>query len=140
LQLWMQGEPLKIIHRTLKPSEPLNKCSKGREFALQMVPEFAYLLSLPAATFQVFAKEHGRIEPVPLGLDSLAPCVREGFSSSEMLAYSIFRKAMRLNRRSIHREFVEWKDRLPSFEEGDELIHIVRRIEALSFFANLDEE
>lgn len=132
LDLWMAGEPLNRLQTEVSPGAPLKKCEKAREFALRIVPELAYLFSLPSVVHQAFQREQGLSVSQPLGLSCMAQCVREGLDSVEKLAYRQLTRARRLNRRAVHREFADLAASIAPFQPGDELSDVINRIERIT--------
>lgn len=107
LTLWMEGKPLCHLEAKLTgQSSNLGKCLKARVFALRIVPELAYICSLPALIDRAHRKEAmDWIEP-PASITTLASCVRLGLSSADMMVLHQIR-AGKLMRRGVHAQFHE---------------------------------
>jgi hypothetical protein len=106
LNCWMAGHSLADIERSYgTPDNRIGKCEKAREFVLRLVPELAYVFGLPAQIFQAMYKDSLEIVNLPKGLETLGSCVREGFDTTEKLAYWQYRNK-HINRRAVHRCYV----------------------------------
>ena len=105
-RLWMLGKPLKALELALgTPSGKLKTCNDARKFVLRIVPELAYLFSLPAQILQqneTNASEPKNISPV---LTQLGRCIRLGFDTLEKAALNQQYSSPRLSRTQIHRHF-----------------------------------
>jgi superfamily II DNA/RNA helicase len=105
LDRWMAGDTLADIERAFGTTEHrIGKCEAARAFALRIVPDLAYIFSLPAQVFRSIAVERGDQGEIPLGLNCLGRCVKEGLDSVDKLALRQYRRG-RPGRRAIHSEF-----------------------------------
>jgi len=105
LNCWMEGgslAELELSYGTKK--ESIGKCENARKFVLRLVPDLAYIFGLPAQVFQSMYKDSMDIVELPIGLEVLSSCVREGFDQAEKLAFWQAKKRT-ITRRAVHREF-----------------------------------
>ncbi|WP_294256815.1 DEAD/DEAH box helicase [uncultured Comamonas sp.] len=81
---WMAGSPLIAIEKIFDPElKKLNKCENSRDFVLRVLPDLAYIASLPELVRR--ASVDGEVEP-SVELERLSACVRDGFDTLEKLA------------------------------------------------------
>jgi superfamily II DNA/RNA helicase len=137
LELWMAGEPLTKLQAKIPTNRSQKKCEKAREFALKIVPDLAYLFSLPAVVLRGLCKAQGIPDLPPLGLHCLGSCVKEGMGSVEMLAFRQLIKSRGLNRREIHRQFLPLREKIEPFREGEDYSNLIRRIDDLMLFEDV---
>lgn len=91
LLLWIAGGTLYDIECNFGTlPNKTKKCDNARDFVLRIVPDLAYLASLP----ELVRKEIGDSSAVTLSFSLLSGCVREGLDSVEKLAlFNMRRKA-----------------------------------------------
>ena len=91
LLLWIAGGTLYDIECKFGTlPNKTKKCDNARDFVLRIVPDLAYLASLP----ELVRKEIGDSSAVSLSFSLLSGCVREGLDSVEKLAlFNLRRKA-----------------------------------------------
>jgi hypothetical protein len=83
LEAWMSGKPLSGMERVFAPSlERLNKCENSRDFVLRVLPDIAYIASLP----ELVRRSSEAINQSWVTLERLSGCVRDGLDSLEKLA------------------------------------------------------
>ena len=127
---WMAGRTLADLERSFGTAEHrLAKCEAARKFVLHIVPDLAYVFGLPGQVVRWRETEPDALENLPLSLQRLGSCVREGFDRPEKLALRIIRGSA-VSRVAIHREFDELSgllDHAPEHEGYSELIWRVRR-------------
>ncbi|MBO9652099.1 MAG: DEAD/DEAH box helicase [Variovorax sp.] len=104
LKLWMDGRTLADLERAAFGSKNgLGKCEKAREFVLRMVPELAYVFSLPSQIDLARRSAMNDWAEPNASIVALASCVRNGLNSIDMLAlYQI--KEGKLSRRKLHEQ------------------------------------
>ena len=89
LKAWISGQTLADIQK-LKPTVQHPKhCEHARRFALRVLPELAYVFSLPELVRRYLAVEEPSLMMEMLAsveLEKLGSCVREGYDSVEKLA------------------------------------------------------
>jgi hypothetical protein len=129
---WMAGSTLAAIeHAFGTPLVRLGRCEAAREFVLRVVPELAYLFSLPSQIAQALGTEAeaGEQRYGSIDLDVLASCVREGYDRPEKLALRLIRRRD-LSRVMVHRQFAELQhlvERAPEREDFAALVQRIRR-------------
>jgi hypothetical protein len=107
LDRWMAGDTLADLERAFGTKEArLGKCEAAREFVLRLLPEISYIFSLPAPIFRAIAIETGQQPNMPLAVDLLGSCVRQGFDVADKVVLRHFLPG-RPARRAVHRKFVE---------------------------------
>ena len=85
LSMWMDGKPLNSLERSLVgTTAKLGVCPTARQFVLRLVPDLAYIYSLPAQIDQARRVEAGDWTEPPAALLALASCVRYGLNSLYM--------------------------------------------------------
>lgn len=130
LQRWMAGETLVELERAFgtKPSR-VGKCEGAREFVVRVVPELAYVFSVPAQVVRAWRASRNDTTDVPVGLQMLGSCVKEGFDRVEKLALRYFRKGLG-SRRAVHREFAALEEFLEPPKSHGDFAALMRRVEA----------
>ena len=135
LDSWQAGDTLTEMERVFGTQEHrIGKCVAAREFVLRIVPELAYIFGLPAQIFRALAAESGASTEPPLGLLSLATCVKEGFDQVDKYA---FRQLSRnkFPRRALHREFSELAKYMEPQVFGESFTEVRDRIERAALAA-----
>lgn len=132
LKAWVSGQTLAEIQK-LKPTIQLPKhCEQARRFVLRVLPELAYVFSLPE-----LVRRHLVVEEMSLDMDELASveleklgsCVREGYDTVEKLALAKVR-GKTASRVRVHRQWDEmdwWMDSKVPGETWQELFERVKR-------------
>ncbi len=94
LKAWISGQTLTEIQK-LKPTIQHPKhCEQARRFVLRVLPELAYIFSLPELVRRHLAAEELSFDMDDLAsveLEKLGSCVREGYDTVEKLALSKIR-------------------------------------------------
>ncbi|HDR9770949.1 TPA: hypothetical protein QDC27_006310 [Burkholderia cepacia ATCC 25416] len=94
LKAWISGQTLTEIQK-LKPTIQHPKhCEQARRFVLHVLPELAYIFSLPELVRRHLAAEELSFDMDDLAsveLEKLGSCVREGYDTVEKLALSKIR-------------------------------------------------
>lgn len=115
LKAWVSGQTLSEIQK-LKPTERLQKyCEQARRFVIRVLPELAYIFSLPELVRRHLAEEELSLVMDALAsveLEKLGSCVREGYDSVEKLALAKVR-GKTASRVAVHRQWDEmdlWMD------------------------------
>jgi len=131
LKAWVSGQTLAEIQE-LKPTVRKAKhFEQARRFVLRVLPEIAYVFSLPD-----LVRRHLAVEDLTLAMDELASveleklgsCVREGYDSVEKLALAKVR-GRNASRVRVHRQWEEmewWIDPRRSDETWQELFSRVK--------------
>ncbi len=89
LSMWLSGSPLAAIEKRYLGKEDVGLCKTSRHFALRVVPDLAFIGSLPAQLFRAKARhDNGDSAAVtmPTVLAVLSSIIREGCDSPECLA------------------------------------------------------
>lgn len=132
LKAWVSGQTLAEIQK-LKPTIQLPKhCEQARRFVLRVLPELAYVFSLPE-----LVRRHLVVEEMSLDVDELASveleklgsCVREGYDTVEKLALAKVR-GKTASRVRVHRQWDVmdwWMDSKVPGETWQELFERVKR-------------
>lgn len=83
LEAWMAGKPFTAMEKTFVPSlKNINKCENSRDFVLRVLPDIAYIASLP----ELVRRSSEAINESWVTLERLSGCVRDGLDSLEKLA------------------------------------------------------
>ncbi len=83
LEAWMEGKPFTAMETIFNASlTNLNKCEKSRCFVLRVLPDIAYIASLP----ELVRRASEAIDESWLTLERLSGCVRDGMDTLEKLA------------------------------------------------------
>ncbi|MBO7804385.1 DEAD/DEAH box helicase [Burkholderia pseudomallei] len=128
LDRWMAGDTFAQMERVFGTKETqLGKCEAAREFVLRLLPEISYIFSLPAQIFRAITIENGHKPDVPLVLDLLGSCVRQGFDEADKLVLRQYLGG-RLARRAVHRKFVDIAPVLPPASTGEDFGRALRRV------------
>jgi superfamily II DNA/RNA helicase len=137
LNKWMAGAPLLELEQTFGTRlNQVGKCESAREFVVRIVPELAYIFSVPAQVLRALRAARGEAPNVPVGLQILGACVKEGFDRAEKLALRRVRAGAG-SRRAIHREFegLEKYFRAPAPDE--DFSSVIRRVGLVVDIADL---
>ena len=130
LNCWMAGDSLADLELIYGPKRGgIGKCEHAREFVVRLVPELAYVFALPAQVFLSMYKNDEEEVYLPIGLETLGSCVKEGFDNTEKLALWQYRKR-RLARRAVHREFKLIEPYLKPANPGEKFIDVIGRIKS----------
>lgn len=131
LKAWVSGQTLAEIQK-LKPTlQQQKRCEQARRFVLRLLPELAYVFSLPE-----LVRRHLAVEDLSLDMDLLASvdleklgnCVREGYDTVEKLALARLR-GKTTSRVRVHRQWDEmdwWMDPKVPGETWQELFDRVK--------------
>lgn len=103
LKTWIAGETLYEIECMFgTPPSKVKKCDNARDFVLRIVPDLAYLASLP----ELVRKECDDSSIVSLSFSLLSGCIREGLDAVEKLA--LFKLRQKVGARvGCHRRWIE---------------------------------
>lgn len=130
LNCWMTGDSLADLELSYGTRmERIGKCENAREFVLRLVPDLAYIFGLPAQVFQSMYKDNIEVVDLPIGLETLGSCVREGFDQTEKLALWQHRKRI-IARRAVHREFKSIEPYLEPAIPGEKFSDVIARIKS----------
>ncbi|ALF89617.1 RNA helicase [Ralstonia solanacearum] len=132
LRAWVSGQTLAEIQK-LKPTlQQQKRCEQARRFVLRVLPELAYIFSLPELVRRHFAAEELSLDMDELAsveLEKLGSCVREGYDSVEKLALAKVH-GKTASRVRVHRQWDEmdwWMGPKVPGETWQELFERVRR-------------
>jgi superfamily II DNA/RNA helicase len=111
LPQWMSGLPLCDLEATfLGRANKLGKCEHARHFVTRIVPEIAFLASLPARLELARNGSDDNAAPTLTVIATLGAAVREGCDSPEALATRVNagREFSRVAARRLHDRIVAW--------------------------------
>lgn len=131
LRAWIGGRTLAEIQK-LKPTAQLSRHhEQARRFVLRVLPELAYVFSLPELVRRHLAADDSSSDMDELSsveLEKLGSCVREGYDTVEKLALAKHR-GKTASRVRVHRQWVEmdwWMDAKVPGETWQELYERVK--------------
>lgn len=130
LQFWVSGKTLAEI-QTLKPTTQQSKhCEQARRFVLRLLPELAYIFSLPDLVRRHLAADDLTFHMDQLAsveLEKLGSCVREGFDSVEKLALAklLGKTASRVH---VHRSWDSINGSIDVKPEGETWLKVFERV------------
>ncbi|MDZ7937818.1 MAG: DEAD/DEAH box helicase [Rhodoferax sp.] len=132
LKSWVSGQTLAEIQKLRPTIQQQKHCEQARRFVLRVLPELAYVFSLPDLVRRHLAAEEpslGMDQLASVELEKLGSCVREGYDTVEKLALSKFR-GKAASRVDIHRQWDTmdwWMDAKVSDETWQELFERIKR-------------
>lgn len=124
LMSWMKGETMhdiEVIFGT--DAKKSGKCDNARDFVLKIVPDIAYIASLP----ELIRRETGDLPEVSLKFSMLSACIRDGLDTVEKQALYVLRKTSG-RRVACHKHWQRLAPIVPSPSEGDDWTALVRRV------------
>lgn len=128
--LWMKGEPLRELEIAVGTKEKdVKTCEKARQFAVRIVPDLAYLFSLPALLHeraQAVSEESRSMLPAKT---QLGRCVRMGLNAHEKVALDQVLRSGRLSRRRIHMRYSQIKPFLKQGLDSESWEETLERVE-----------
>lgn len=112
LKAWVSGQTLAEIQKLKATVLKQKHCEQARRFVLRVLPELAYLFSLPELVRRHLAAEDPFLnmdELASVELEKLGSCVREGYDTVEKLALAKVR-GKTASRVHVHRQWdeMEW--------------------------------
>ena len=112
LRMWIGGQTLAELQKLKQTVQQPKHCEQARRFVLRVLPELAYVFSLPELVRRHLAAEDWSLEMDELAsveLEKLGSCVREGYETVEKLALAKFRGSS-TSRVGVHRQWadMEW--------------------------------
>lgn len=123
LNVWVKGATLADIQKVKPPVLKSPQLVQARRFVLRVLPELAYIFSLPELVRQYVEKEEPASDMAGLAsvhLEKLGSCVREGYDTIEKLALARHR-GKSVSRVGIHFQWqqmeMEWWMTSPSPNE-----------------------
>lgn len=135
--MWMEGKSLSEIELAYGTADHLIKtCEKAREFGLRVIPELAYIMSLPNIVLKAMLKSRNLPETTPLGLETLGSCVRTGFDRIEKLALDIISEEPKV-RRSVHEEFKKIESYVSPFHKGQAMKDVISDVDSARVLSQL---
>lgn len=130
LRAWVGGQTLAEIQK-LKPSPRNTKhFEQARRFVLRVLPELAYVFSLPELVRRHHAAEELSSvmdELASVELEKLGSCIREGYDSIEKLALAKLR-GKAASRVRIHRQWDEMNEWIEPKSDGETWQQLFERI------------
>lgn len=114
LKLWITGRPLCEIERQTMHKKNDEKCKNARHFALNVVPDFSFVASIPGYLMSARLRSQDRKEGVSVVLKMLGQMVREGCDSPESLVVRRY-----LNRSKSRVEDYEYYNKIRSYIERE---------------------
>lgn len=109
LKAWVGGQTLAAIQHLRPTPQRLKHCEQARRFVLRVLPELAYIFSLPELVRRHLAVEDWSLkmdELASVELERLGSCVREGYDTVEKLALAKVR-GKEASRVGVHRQWLE---------------------------------
>lgn len=106
VDLYIAGKTIMEINEKI-PGRNNKKLSKGRNFAIHIIPRLSYQIGVFAITLFEYLKDAG-VENIPDEVPNLATIVREGVNSYDMLEYKRDTDYMRVH---THLTYGKRKDR-----------------------------
>lgn len=134
LTKWMDGAPLLEIQKELSSkTRDLKRSTSARKFVIRMVPDLAHLLGAPLQILQrqINQEKDEPLEPSP-ALVYANRCVRRGFASAEMAAYSVQMRSARWSHRELHRQFAGVLPHLADAPDNESTEALEARVETAS--------
>jgi hypothetical protein len=139
LTAWIAGKPLCELERAIGTKEHLIKtCETARHFAVRLVPDLAFVASLPARILAAKAMAAGEVPVIPIIVQTLSGVVRKGCASPEQLANAVHLKSQ--SRPSARQTFATVAHLIPPgdpFEDFDDVLTRVRHAHDLAMFDDL---
>lgn len=132
LKAWISGQTLAEIQKLKPTAQHPKHCEHARRFALRVLPELAYVFSLPELVRRYLAVEEQSLMMEMLAsveLEKLGSCVREGYDSVEKLALAKVR-GKTASRVRVHTQWEEmdwWMDPKVPGETWLELFERIKR-------------
>ena len=134
LAKWMEGAPLLEIQKELSSkTRDIKRSTSARKFAIRIVPDLAHLLGAPLQILerQINVGKDDPLVPSP-ALVYANRCVRRGYASAEMAAYSVQMRSARWSRREVHRWFADIVPYLADAPDNETPESLEARVEAAS--------
>lgn len=132
LKAWITGRTLADIQKLKLTTQRQKHCEHARRFVLRVLPELAYIFSLPELVRQYLIEEELSLDIGELSsieLEKLGNCVREGYDTVEKLALAKIR-GKTASRVRVHRQWDEmdwWMEPKVPGETWQELFDRVKR-------------
>lgn len=122
LKAWISGKTLVDIQKINPPNRKSQHLVQARRFVLRVLPEMAYLFSLPELVRHYVGEDEFSLVMENLAsvhLEKLGSCVRAGFDSVEKLALSRYR-GKSFSRIRVHAQWedMEWWMSSPPINES----------------------
>ncbi|MGO3742241.1 DEAD/DEAH box helicase [Kerstersia sp.] len=131
LKAWVTGKTLADIQTINPPARKSKQFVQARRFVLRVLPELAYIFSLPELVRRYIAKEEFSLamdELASIHLEKLGSCVREGYDTVEKLALARYR-GKALSRVGVHAQWEEmgwWMSSAPPNEPWKDVLTRVK--------------
>jgi hypothetical protein len=129
LMSWIRGETLRDIEVVFgTDAAKTGKCDNARDFVLRIVPDIAYIASLP----ELIRRETGDLLDASMSFSKLSACIRDGLDTVEKLALYVVRH-MSGRRVACHKHWLKLAPAMPSPSEGDDWTALVSRVKFAIF-------
>lgn len=124
LMSWIRGETLHDIEVVFGTDEAkTGKCDNARDFVLRIVPDIAYIASLP----ELIRRETGDLPDASLSFSKLSACVRDGLDTVEKLALYVVRHTSG-RRVACHKHWLELAPLFPTPTEREDWAAVLGRV------------
>jgi superfamily II DNA/RNA helicase len=142
LNLWMSGGPLNEVEQAYPGGGDAKHCEYSRHFMLRLVPDLAFVASLPARILTAQAAKDGAEPKIPTVLATLGAVVREGCDSAECLAVkrNAGASVSRVAARGRYETLIPYLNAGDPFETFEDTRDRIRGIEALVSFLDHDDD
>lgn len=131
LRAWLQGQTLAEIQKLKPTTQQPKHFEQARRFVLRVLPELAYVFSLPDLVRKHLAAEQPSShigELASVELEKLGSCVREGYDTVEKLALAKIR-GKTASRVRIHRQWEEMDWWMTSKVQGESWQELFERVQ-----------
>lgn len=134
MMTWIAGGTLHEIECKFGTSSmKTKKCDNARDFVLRIVPDLAYLASLP----ELIRKECGDLSGFSSNFSLLSQCVREGLDTVEKLA--LFNLRSKTGERvACHRRWIEISKWVSSPDVGEDWPKLYQRVKLGMWAAEIE--
>jgi len=124
LMSWIKGETLHDIELVFGTGAAKSgKCDNARDFVLRIIPDIAYIASLP----ELIRRETGDLTEASLNFSSLSACIRDGVDTVEKLALYLLRKTSG-RRVACHKHWLALAPVVPAPSEGEDWAALSARV------------
>ena len=129
-KFWMKGYPMRDLESALGVDQKkLKTCDGARKFVVRIIPNLAYVFSLPSVFLRHAATEDKNGATfIPAALSQLGQCVKWGFDTHEKAALSYHLRNERLSRVMIHERFDRIQTHLSPDPGGETWEQTLKRV------------
>ena len=129
-KFWMKGYPMCDLESALGVDQKrLKTCNGARKFVVRIIPNLAYVFSLPSVFRRHAATEdENGTAFIPAALSQLGQCVKWGFDTHEKAALSYHLRNERLSRVMIHERFDRIQTHLSPDPGGETWEQTLKRV------------